>query len=151
METILVTGGTGLIGSAINRIKENYPEYRFVFLSSKECDLLKWEDTIAYFRKISPDYVIHLAGNVGGLFKNMKFKVQMLEHNVLINVNVLRAAHEIKVKKLIACLSTCIFPDKISYPINETMLHNGPPHFSNDAYAYAKRLLEIQCKSYQEQ
>ena len=66
----------------------------------------------------------------------------MLEKNILINMNVLKAAHTIGVKKLIACLSTCIFPDSTTYPIDETMLHSGPPHTSNDAYAYAKRLLE---------
>ena len=56
-----------------------------------------------------------------------------------------------EVKKVVSCLSTCIFPDKTTYPINESMLHNGPPHTSNDAYAYAKRMLEIHSKAYQEQ
>lgn len=56
----------------------------------------------------------------------------MLEKNILINMNVLKAAYAVKVDKLIACLSTCIFPDKTTYPINETMLHDGPHHFSND-------------------
>ena len=73
------------------------------------------------------------------------------EKNILINMNVLKVCHEIKVKKLVSCLSTCIFPDKTSYPIDETMLHDGPPHTSNDAYAYAKRMLEIQSKAYQQQ
>ncbi len=148
---ILVTGGTGLVGSAINSISNLYPQYTFIFVSSKQCDLTNWEQTINYFKETKPDYVIHLAALVGGLFKNMKYKVDMLESNLAINTNVLKAAHQVKVKKLIACLSTCIFPDKTIYPINETMLHNGAPHFSNDAYAYAKRILEVQCKAYQEQ
>jgi GDP-L-fucose synthase len=148
---ILVTGGTGLVGSAINSISNLYPQYKFIFISSKQCDLTNWEQTINYFKEINPDYIIHLAAMVGGLFKNMKCKVDMLESNLAINTNVLKAAHQIKVKKLIACLSTCIFPDKTTYPINETMLHDGPPHFSNDAYAHAKRILEVQCKAYQEQ
>ena len=75
----------------------------------------------------------------------------MFEKNTLINFNVVKYSHEFNVKKLICCLSTCIFPDKTTYPINEEMLHNGPPHSSNDAYAYAKRMLEIHCKAYQEQ
>ena len=75
----------------------------------------------------------------------------MFEINNLINFNVVKISHEFKVKKLICCLSTCIFPDKTTYPIDETMLHNGPPHSSNDAYAYAKRMLEVHCKAYQEQ
>ena len=75
----------------------------------------------------------------------------MLEKNISINSNVLKCCHIFNVKKCISCLSTCIFPDNITYPINETMLHNGPPHNSNNTYAYAKRILEIHSKAYQEQ
>jgi GDP-L-fucose synthase len=81
----------------------------------------------------------------------MKHKVDMFEKNILINTNVLKVCHEIKVKKVVSCLSTCIFPDKTTYPIDEIMLHNGVPHFSNDAYAYAKRMLDVQSRAYQEQ
>ena len=150
MKTILVTGGTGLVGSAIRSISSNYV-YKFIFLSSKDCDLTSYSSTLYTFTTYNPDYVIHLAACVGGLFKNMAYKVDMYEKNILINLNVLKVCHEIKVKKLVSCLSTCIFPDKTSYPINESMLHDGPPHPSNDAYAYAKRMLEVQSKAYQEQ
>ena len=81
----------------------------------------------------------------------MNYKVDMLEKNLLINYNVLKCCHDFKVEKVISCLSTCIFPDKTSYPINESMLHDGPPHYSNESYAYAKRMLEIHSKAYQEQ
>ena len=148
---ILVTGGSGLVGKAIEKISNQYPSYNYIFLNSKICDLTIYEDTLAYFKKHKPDYVIHLAAYVGGLYKNMNYKVDMLEKNLLINYNVLKCSHIINVKKCISCLSTCIFPDKTTYPINEKMLHNGPPHHSNDAYAYAKRILEIHSKSYIEQ
>lgn len=147
---ILITGGSGLVGSAIKSISNNY-QYKFIFSSSKDCDLTNYDETLKYFKEKQPDYIIHLAANVGGLFKNMNQKVDMFEKNILINLNVIKVAHEIKVKKLISCLSTCIFPDKTTYPINETMLHNGPPHFSNDAYAYAKRMVEIQSNAYNQQ
>lgn len=151
-DKVLITGGSGLVGHGIKLIESNYSnKYTFIYLSSSDCNLENYSETIAYFQKTKPNFVIHLAACVGGLFKNMNSKVDMLEKNVLINLNVLKASHEIKVKKLIGCLSTCIFPDSTTYPINESMLHNGPPHFSNDAYAYAKRLLEIQCKTYREQ
>ncbi len=150
MLKILVTGGTGLVGKAIESISKDY-NYQFIFLSSKDCDLTNYNETSKLFHKYTPDYVIHLAANVGGLFKNMKYKVDMFEKNVLINMNVLKCCHNFKVKKVISCLSTCIFPDKTTYPINETMLHNGPPHTSNDAYAYAKRMLEVQSNAYYEQ
>mgnify|MGYP006212571903 FL=1 len=104
--------------------------------------------TISLFETFKPDYVIHLAARVGGLFKNMNEKVEMYEVNSLININVLRACHKLNVKKCMSCLSTCIFPNKTNYPINETMLHDGPPHDSNDCYAYAKRMLEVQSRAY---
>jgi GDP-L-fucose synthase len=148
---ILVTGGTGLVGKGLEKITNKYNNHQFIFLSSKDCDLTNYQSTYNLFDNIKPDYIIHLAANVGGLFKNMNFKVDMLEKNLLINYNVLRCSHEHKIKKVISCLSTCIFPDKTSYPINETMLHDGPPHCSNDSYAYAKRMLEIHSKAYQEQ
>jgi GDP-L-fucose synthase len=81
----------------------------------------------------------------------MNNKVEMLEKNLLLNYNVIHYSHVYKVEKLIACLSTCIFPNNIlSYPVTEKMLHDGPPHSSNDAYAYAKRMIEIHCKAYRE-
>lgn len=147
---ILVTGGSGLVGNAIKKISKKF-EYEFIFISSKECNLKNYNETINFFEKTKPDYVIHLAAVVGGLYKNLNYKVDMLEGNLLINYNVLKASHLTNVKKVVSCLSTCIFPDKTTYPINESMLHNGPPHFSNDAYAYAKRMLEIHSKAYQEQ
>jgi len=147
---VLVTGSSGLVGSAIKNISPNYP-YDFIFVSSRDADLTDYKQTWNLFNKHNPDYVIHLAACVGGLFKNMNYKVDMFEKNTLINFNVVKYSHTFKVKKLICCLSTCIFPDKTTYPINETMLHDGPPHSSNDAYAYAKRMLEIHCKTYQDQ
>tara|TARA_B100001287_G_C22621672_1_gene500401 strand:+ start:52 stop:999 length:948 start_codon:yes stop_codon:yes gene_type:complete len=151
METILVTGGTGLVGSAIKKVSTNLKNFKFIFMSSKDCNLENYDETFNFFKKISPDYVIHLAANVGGLFKNMNHKVEMFESNMMINMNVLKCSYKFNIKKCISCLSTCIFPDKTSYPIDESMLHNGPPHNSNDAYAYAKRMIEVLSKSYNQQ
>lgn len=149
MEKILVTGGRGLVGTAINNMVGINSSYHFT--NSSEADLSQYESCRELFQKHQPTKVVHLAANVGGLFKNMNQKVDMLEKNLIINYNVIKCSHEFGVKKFIGCLSTCIFPDKTTYPINEDMLHNGPPHSSNDAYAYAKRMLEIQCRIYREQ
>jgi GDP-L-fucose synthase len=152
MKTILVTGGTGLVGSAIKTISQDYADkYNFIYLNRNDCNLMNYPSTLAYFIENKPDFVIHLAANVGGLFKNMENPVQMLEENLIINLNVIRAAHILKVDKLIACLSTCIFPDNINYPISEKDLHNGPPHTSNEGYAYSKRILQTLCNSYNKQ
>jgi GDP-L-fucose synthase len=148
---ILITGGSGLVGYALKQITKKDTSNEYIFLSSKDCDLTDIIQTNILFLQNKPDYVIHLAAYVGGLFKNMRSKVEMYENNTLININVLKCCHKYKVKKVISCLSTCIFPDDTPYPINETMLHNGPPHYSNDAYAYAKRMLEVHSKAYQQQ
>ncbi|KAI3644456.1 hypothetical protein MP228_010620 [Amoeboaphelidium protococcarum] len=156
---ILVTGGSGLVGKAIEYILENEKNSRYakkagerwVFLTSKDGDLRDKAQTKAIFEKYRPHYVIHLAALVGGLFKNMKYKLDMLRDNLLINDNVLHTAFEFKVKKVVSCLSTCIFPDKTSYPIDETMIHNGPPHDSNFGYAMAKRMIDVQNQAYHEQ
>jgi GDP-L-fucose synthase len=152
MKKILITGGSGLVGSAFKNIAAEFTDqYEFIFLSSSDCNLENFDETMECFTKIKPHYIIHLAACVGGLYKNMNYKVDMLEKNLLINFNVIKCSYAVSVEKLICMLSTCIFPDKTTYPIDESMLHNGPPHTSNDAYAYAKRVLEIHCRAYNEQ
>jgi GDP-L-fucose synthase len=64
------------------------------------------------------------------------------------NDNVFEACRAFGVKKLVSCLSTCIFPDKTSYPIDESMIHAGPPHASNEGYAYAKRMIDVMNRCY---
>lgn len=151
MVTVLVTGGKGLVGNAIKRVSNNYPKFNFIYTSSKDFDLTIVEDTEKMFLKYKPDYVIHLAANVGGLFKNMNQKVKMFEDNLMINYNVVKCCYKYKVEKLMVCLSTCIFPDNITYPIDENKLHIGPPHDSNEGYSYAKRMLEVHIRKYREQ
>lgn len=147
---LLITGGNGLVGKALQE-QLKLSDYTIYIPSSKECNLEDFHQTFSYINKRKPDFIIHLAANVGGLYKNLNQKVEMFEKNMLINMNILKCSHLCQVKKVVSCLSTCIFPDDTIYPINESMLHNGPPHFSNDAYAYAKRMLEIQSKIYNEQ
>lgn len=148
---ILVTGGSGLVGCAIDSQKAICAQHKFTFLTSKDGDLRDLAVCRAIFTKYNPDIVIHLAANVGGLYKNMKMPVEMLNDNLEMNSNIVKCCKEFQVVKAIFCLSTCIFPDKTTYPIDETMLHNGPPHSSNAAYAYAKRMLEVQCAAYNQE
>ncbi|XP_077450910.1 GDP-L-fucose synthase-like isoform X1 [Stigmatopora argus] len=152
---VLVTGGSGLVGLAIQQVvKEEITGYEgedWIFLSSKDANLTSLKETQDVFRKHQPTHVIHLAAMVGGLFKNLKCNLDFWRNNIHINDNVLQAAHEVGVVKVVSCLSTCIFPDKTTYPINETMIHNGPPHESNFGYAYAKRMLDVQNRAYFQQ
>jgi len=150
---ILVTGGSGLVGQGIKDYVENdaNPDEEWVFLSSKHGDLRDRKATEAIFEKFKPTHVIHLAAKVGGLFANMAQKVEFYRENILISDNIMECSRIYKVKKLVSMLSTCIFPDKTTYPINETMLHDGPPHPSNEGYAYAKRMIDTMNRAYAEE
>ncbi|XP_013812431.2 GDP-L-fucose synthase [Apteryx mantelli] len=151
---ILVTGGTGLVGRAIEKVVadgEGRPDEEWIFVSSKDADLTNAAETKALFEKHKPTHVIHLAAMVGGLFKNIRYNLDFWRRNIHINDNVLHSAYECGARKVVSCLSTCIFPDKTTYPIDETMIHNGPPHSSNFGYSYAKRMIDVQNRAYFEQ
>lgn len=153
---ILVTGGSGLVGKAlIDQIKNNHKNYfkknYFSYLSSKNGDLKNINHCHILFQKFRPKVVIHLACNVGGLFKNMSKKVEMFNDNLQINNNILQCCQYYKVELLVNMLSTCVFPDKIEYPITEEKLHDGEPHYSNYGYAYMKRMLEVGSRLYHEE
>jgi len=154
MTTIMVTGGSGLVGQAIKAYVDTGGKKEgetWVFLSSKDGDLCDRKATDAIFEKFKPTHVIHLAAKVGGLFANLAQKVEFYRENILINDNIMECCRINKVKKLVSMLSTCIFPDKTTYPIDETMLHDGPPHPSNEGYALAKRLIDTMSRAYAEQ
>mmetsp|Transcript_6258 Transcript_6258/g.10223 ORF Transcript_6258/g.10223 Transcript_6258/m.10223 type:complete len:315 (-) Transcript_6258:170-1114(-) len=151
---VLVTGGTGLVGYGLKEAvkadeKENVDDW--FFASSKDANLCDRESTRALFERVQPTHVVHLAAKVGGLFANMKAKVEFYRENMLMNDVVLELCKEFQVEKLVSCLSTCVFPDKVSYPIDETMLHAGAPHSSNEGYAYAKRMLDVASRAYREE
>ena len=144
MKKVLITGGYGLVGSEFNGSK-------YIPLSSSECDLRNKNEIDKILDKINFDGIIHCAGRVGGLGGNMSRKGEFFYENIIINTNVIESARAHVIKNLVAFLSTCIFPDNVEYPLNEKKIHLGPPHFSNDAYAYAKRMTDIQIRAYKEQ
>ena len=138
----LVTGGYGMVGSAMEtQIK----------LSREICDLTNPKQTEALFRTIRPDGVIHCAGKVGGIGGNSNYKGEYFYDNLMINTNVIEASRRAGVKRLVAFLSTCVFPDNVSYPLTVDQVHQGEPHSSNYPYAYAKRMADVQIRAYREQ
>ena len=143
LNKILVTGGNGLVGS-------EFKDEKYFKPTSKEFNLIDTNETHRLMSK-GFDGVIHCAAKVGGVGGNMNFKGEFFYQNIMINTNVIESARLSNVKNLVAFLSTCIFPDNVEYPLTEKKIHLGPPHFSNDAYAYSKRMTDIQIKSYKEQ
>ena len=145
---ILVTGGSGMIGQAFREVDINE---EIVLLSSQICDLRNKCETYELFEHLKPNSVIHLAAKVGGIQANMNYMAEFYSDNILINTHVLEASKRSNVKKVVSLLSTCVYPDDVSYPLTEDQIHNGQPHSSNFAYAYAKRMLDVQSRAYRQQ
>jgi len=141
---ILVTGGSGLIGTYL---KEILPEATYV--SSKDFNLVKQEEVSLMFKKIKPTTVIHLAALVGGIHHNIQEPVRYFEENILMNTFVLRESFKNNVKHFTGILSSCIYPNDINeFPIKEDKLLIGAPHEDLFSYSYAKRCMAIQIDMY---
>jgi len=152
MGRLLVTGANGLVGSQFKG--------DIIAITSKVGDLRdkKTVDSIIGFytdkdrqKEHAVDRIIHCAAKVGGVGGNMNYKGEFFYDNIMMNTNVIESARTHGVKKLVAFLSTCVFPDNVEYPLTENKIHQGAPHTSNDAYAYAKRMAEVQIRAYKEQ
>ncbi len=148
MKRCLVTGAYGLVGSAIRQALDalNYPNV--LCPTKQEVNWLDKEAAKNYLERHQPEWIIHCAARVGGLFGNMNYPATMMRENLTINMNLFDGALSVRQPKILAFLSSCIFPHQATYPLNVSSLHDGPPHDSNFAYAHAKRMLDIQAKAY---
>ncbi len=144
MKKILVTGGTGLVGTYLKKI---LPEATYV--SSKDYNLLDKKDVQRMFSDIKPRKIIHLAARVGGVHHNIQEPVKYFEENLLMNTFVLQESFLNKVESFLGMLSSCIYPNDVkNYPIKEENLLEGAPHQDLFSYSYAKRCLAIQIDAY---
>jgi GDP-L-fucose synthase len=145
--TTLVTGSDGLLGTALKKITDG----DYYFANRNDADLTNFDQTMELFRKTKPKRVIHLAAKVGGVEANQNFPGTFFYENMLLNLNVLKIAQIFNVQKLVSFISTCVFPNEAEYPLSSLSLHNGEPHHSNLGYAYAKRMLEVQSRTFREE
>ena len=144
MNEILVTGGTGLIGTYLKQLLPNAK-----YVSSKDYNLLNINEVKKMFFEVKPKKVIHLAAIVGGVHHNIEEPVKYFEENLLMNTFILRESFANNVENFLGILSSCIYPDDINeYPIKETELLNGAPHKDLFSYSYAKRCMAIHIDMY---
>jgi GDP-L-fucose synthase len=143
----LVTGGTGMVGSAF---KKHEPD-GVIRVGSSDYDLLDANQCFRMIMEVRPEAIIHLAGRVGGIKGNIDRPGDFYRDNIVINTNVLETARILEVPKVLSLLSTCVYPEEVRYPLTENQIHNGPPHASNFSYAYAKRMLDVQSRAYRNQ
>ena len=144
MSDILVTGGSGLVGRC-------FSDHKFHRITSKHGDLRDPDFVSRLMGYSSYEGVIHCAARVGGIMGNMKNQGSYYYDNIMMNTVVIEESRKRGIQKLILFSSTCVFPDDVEYPLSPDKIHLGPPHLSNYGYAYAKRMADIQIKSYREQ
>lgn len=141
---ILITGGSGLVGSELNIPRGLKP-------TSEELNLLDYCSLKRYIQLNNISKIVHCAAKVGGVHSNYTKMFDFFELNAQMNVNILRACKEFSLNNSIFILSTCVMPNSIDLPYKEDHLHIGEPHFTNYGYAYAKRMLEIGSRSLKQQ
>ena len=150
MAKVLVTGGGGLVGSAIDKIKTSYPEFEFVFTTHADCDLTNEDEVRKLFDKVRPQHVIHTAARVGGIGRNLASPAEQYYCNILMNSFVIHYAHVYNVEKLLAFSSVCAFPADAEV-LREESLHDGEPYDAHYSYAYSKRMVDVQIDAYKKQ
>lgn len=136
MGNTLITGHKGLLGSSLaQKIQSHaYPgriDSMSIFLD--------------YLKSNNIDTVIHTAAKVGGVKANFENKFDFYIENSNLNNIVFEACLKAKIKTFINFSSTCVFPDNAIYPLTENQIFNGKPHYTNDAYAYSKRMMQFLC------
>lgn len=133
-----IAGHRGLVGSAIWRRLEGEGFGDLVGRSSSELDLKERDEVFAFFASTKPRYVVLAAAKVGGILANDTYPVDFLSDNLRIQLNVLDAAREHGVERLLFLGSSCIYPRLAPQPIREDSLLTGHLESTNDAYAIAK-------------
>ena len=144
--TFYVAGHRGLVGSAIWRHLEREGFEDLVGRSSSELDLRDRPAVFAFFAEHKPRYVVLAAAKVGGIMANNTYPVDFLSENLQVQLNVMDAALEHGVERLLFLGSSCIYPRLAPQPIHENSLLTGHLEPTNDAYAIAKiaGILQVQ-------
>ena len=150
MDKVLVTGGRGLVGSAIKSLTSEYPDLQFLFSARADHDLTNIDHVERLFDTVRPDYVIHTAARVGGIGRNLSSPAQQYYDNILMNSYIIHYAHEYDVEKLLAFSSVCAFPAGAE-TLSEDILHDGEPYPAHYSYAYSKRMVDVQIGAYKQQ
>lgn len=135
---IHVAGHRGLVGSAVWRHLEARGHTALIGRSSAELDLRDRDAVFRFYREQRPEYVVLAAAKVGGILANATYPADFLSENIRIEMNVIDAAHDVGVKRLLFLGSSCIYPKFAEQPIREDSLLTGLLEPTNDAYAIAK-------------
>ena len=148
---IYIVGHMGLVGSSLVRKYKKEGFTNIIGHTSRELDLRNQASVNEYFQINKPDFVIHAAGKVGGINANNTYRAEFIYDNIMMEANVIHAAHIYKVKKLLFLGSSCIYPKMSPQPIKEEYLNTGYLEPTNQPYAIAKIAGIEMCESYRAQ
>ena len=140
-----------MVGSAILRELKKRGYSNFVYATSSELDLRNQAQVNSFFEKETPDYVVLAAAKVGGIVANNTYRADFIYENLMIEANVIQAAHVNKVTKLLFLGSSCIYPKLAPQPLKEEYLLSGELEPTNEPYAIAKIAGIKLCESYRDQ
>lgn len=148
---IYVAGSRGLVGSAILRNLQKNGYHNVVVRSHQELDLRCQDSVNQFFELEKPEYVFLAAAKVGGIWANNNYPAEFIYDNLMISANVIHAAYQHNVKKLLFLGSSCIYPKMAEQPMKEECLLTSALEPTNEAYALAKISGMQMCKYYRRQ
>jgi len=148
---IYVAGHKGLVGSAIVRNLKKRGYKNIITRTHRELDLKNQKAVEEFWREEEPEYVYLAAAKVGGILANDQYPADFIYENLMIQNNVIKAAHDFNAKKLLFLGSTCIYPKNAPQPIKEEYLLSGFLEPTNEAYAIAKIAGLEMCKFFKRQ
>jgi len=148
---VYIAGHLGLVGGGIWRAFQRRGYTNLLGRSIDELDLINQSAVEEFFAKEKPEYVVLVAAKVGGIHANNVYRGQFIYENLMIELNVIHAAHKHGVKKLLFLGSSCIYPKMAPQPIKEEALLTGPLEPTNEPYAIAKIAGIRLCDAYNRQ
>lgn len=148
---IFIAGYRGMVGSAIVRKLQQEGFSNVICKSSKELNLIDQRQVNDFFNENKPDYVFLAAAKVGGIQANNIYRADFIYENLMMECNVIHAAYQSNVKKLLFLGSSCIYPKLAPQPLKEEYLLSGFLEYTNEPYAIAKIAGIKLCESYRKQ
>jgi len=150
-QKIYVAGHTGMVGSALVRKLQALGYTNIVTRSSAELDLRNQAAVQAFFKEVQPAFVFMAAAKVGGIHANNTFRADFIYDNIMMEANVIHAAYQYQVEKLLFLGSSCIYPKLAPQPLKEDYLLAGQLESTNEPYAIAKIAGIKLCEAYRAQ